>query len=657
MAKKHALKACHVLCGMEHEGDSLHATLEGDEDTKQSRRTRLIVRNLPWNCTEETFQELFHKFGTVTEVKIPKKEDGRMRGFGFVQFTHGHESAKAIKGVTEINGRKVAIDWCLPREVYQEERVIENRNAALKEEKEESSDEEMEVESQSLPDVKEDSGDDEKFEETDSEAEPEDSEPEPEVKPVVKPKTKISETGADVLEGRSVFLRNIPFDAQDSEIKEMCEPYGEVVRVTVVRNEAGVAKGVAFIEFKRKDEADQCVVNSKELNLNGRPIFARTSLPQSNINEMKKQKDEIKTAKNDKRNLTLAREGEIREGTAAWTGISQPDRERRERMAKERYEKLKNYENFIDPTKVIVHNIPKSWTEEDVALLCRKAANGDITKSVAQRQKQIDTIHLMLDKAKADIKDRSRGFAFIKFKSETDALKCLRTLNNHPSAFFGDKRPIVEFAVENSKALKILEDRKERNKKRIELRKEVDGEEPKVFKKSNKRPWQLAKEERRKKRRAEARAAKTGEEGGAEDGDKMEGIVSQTAEIQTAENPKQQKIEKPKHVNKPLVKKAVQKENPEYAGIQVQKGMAGNLKRPKHTGVKIRARDKGKITVQRQLESKLKRKQNLKKLTAGMDKEKIVKKVQKKTKVDQKDAMDKLVNNYKSKISAGLKLL
>ena len=54
-----------------------------------------------------------------------------MRGFGFVQFTHGHESAKAIKGVTEINGRKVAIDWCLPREVYQEERVIENRNVSL----------------------------------------------------------------------------------------------------------------------------------------------------------------------------------------------------------------------------------------------------------------------------------------------------------------------------------------------------------------------------------------------------------------------------------------------------------------------------------------------------------------------------------------------
>jgi RNA recognition motif-containing protein len=120
------------------------------------------------------------------------------------------------------------------------------------------------------------------------------------------------------------ICKNRPQVLPESKISKiyiftLYKPYGEVVRVTVVRNEAGVAKGVAFIEFKRKDEADQCVVNSKELNLNGRPIFARTSLPQSNINEMKKQKDEIKTAKNDKRNLTLAREGEIREGTAAWT--------------------------------------------------------------------------------------------------------------------------------------------------------------------------------------------------------------------------------------------------------------------------------------------------------------------------------------------------
>ena len=75
----------------------MHAALKGDEDAKLHRRTRLIVRNLPWSINEEKMEKVFHKFGTVTEVKLPKKEDGRLRGFGFVQFSHGHESAKAIK--------------------------------------------------------------------------------------------------------------------------------------------------------------------------------------------------------------------------------------------------------------------------------------------------------------------------------------------------------------------------------------------------------------------------------------------------------------------------------------------------------------------------------------------------------------------------------
>ena len=75
-------------------------------------------------------------------MKIPTKEDGRMRGFGFVQFTHGHESAKAIGDLTEIDGRKVAADWSLPREVYQEMKESEEPEEA--EESEEENEEENE---------------------------------------------------------------------------------------------------------------------------------------------------------------------------------------------------------------------------------------------------------------------------------------------------------------------------------------------------------------------------------------------------------------------------------------------------------------------------------------------------------------------------------
>ena len=89
--KKHALKACHILCGLEHNSVKLHASLETKNDLKAHRRTRIIVRNLPWSCTEESLGKLCRQWGNVTEVKIPTKEDGRMRGFGFIQFTHGHE--------------------------------------------------------------------------------------------------------------------------------------------------------------------------------------------------------------------------------------------------------------------------------------------------------------------------------------------------------------------------------------------------------------------------------------------------------------------------------------------------------------------------------------------------------------------------------------
>lgn len=92
------------------------------------------------------------------------------------------------------------------------------------------------------------------------------------------------------------------------------------------------------------------------------------------------------------------------------------------------------------------------------------------------------------------------------FVREEDALKCLRILNNHPDVFFKDKRPIIEFAVENSKALKILSDRVERNRKKLELRRQIDNTGDQLQaepdkKKKRLRPWQIAKEERKKKRR------------------------------------------------------------------------------------------------------------------------------------------------------------
>lgn len=48
--------------------------------TKTLKKSRLIVRNLSFKCSEEDIQEVFEKFGPVLRVDIPKKENGYMRG-------------------------------------------------------------------------------------------------------------------------------------------------------------------------------------------------------------------------------------------------------------------------------------------------------------------------------------------------------------------------------------------------------------------------------------------------------------------------------------------------------------------------------------------------------------------------------------------------
>lgn len=56
-------------------------SLEGKKtSSKTLKKSRLIVRNLSFKCSEEDVKEAFKKFGTVLNVEIPLKTDGRMFG-------------------------------------------------------------------------------------------------------------------------------------------------------------------------------------------------------------------------------------------------------------------------------------------------------------------------------------------------------------------------------------------------------------------------------------------------------------------------------------------------------------------------------------------------------------------------------------------------
>ncbi|CAI6000373.1 unnamed protein product [Closterium sp. NIES-64] len=62
---------------------------------------------------------------------------------------------------------------------------------------------------------------------------------------------------------------------------------------------------------------------------------------------------------------------------------------------------------------------------------------------------QVKVVMREADRVGLDGKPPSKGAAFIEFSEHQHAVTALRALNNHPTVFSRDARPIVEFAIEN----------------------------------------------------------------------------------------------------------------------------------------------------------------------------------------------------------------
>lgn len=63
--------------------------------------TNVYVKNINPEATDDQFRELFEKFGDVTSSSLARDQEGKSRGFGFVNFTT-HEAA--YKAVDDLNG-------------------------------------------------------------------------------------------------------------------------------------------------------------------------------------------------------------------------------------------------------------------------------------------------------------------------------------------------------------------------------------------------------------------------------------------------------------------------------------------------------------------------------------------------------------------------
>lgn len=244
-----------------------------------NRKARLIVRNLPFKTTEEKIREHFEKYGQINEINLLKRSDGKLVGCGFIQFNAVQEAAKALYNTSgkPFMGRDIVTDWAVPKD-----RFVEQLNSDVKVEiKDENGEtpapiigdidttieikDEVKVEeadqqiksiedgakSDNEEDVKPESEDDVKSESDDDDIKSETDEDEVEIKSQIsETETKPKVISNDVSEGRTVFVKNVPFMATNDDLKFCMQQFGRVFYALVCKDQyTEHSKGTAFVKF------------------------------------------------------------------------------------------------------------------------------------------------------------------------------------------------------------------------------------------------------------------------------------------------------------------------------------------------------------------------------------------------------------------------
>ncbi|CAF1685073.1 unnamed protein product, partial [Adineta ricciae] len=176
--------------------------------------------------------------------------------------------------------------------------------------------------------------------------------------------------------------------------------------------------------------------------------------------ELRDQKYE-KNKKNDQRNLSLANCGVILK--LEDLDGNENDLRKRQKLEDEKRQKLKNPLYFISPTRLTIHNLPPNVDDDKLRKLILDTLKKD---KIPMKDVIINECRVMKKNKEAR---KSLGFGFVNITRHEFALRLIELLNNNKHVFGPNRRPIIQFSIENRRALQLQEQRRERLKAKQEL--------------------------------------------------------------------------------------------------------------------------------------------------------------------------------------------
>ena len=156
---------------------------------------------------------MFEPYGMITSAVIQADEDGKNKGFGFVNFETHDQAAKAVEALhdNEINGKRLFV----ARAQKKQEREEELRRS---------------------------------FEAAKME--------------------KLSKWQAV-----NLYVKNIDDDMEDEKLRGEFEPFGTITSAKIMRDEKGHSKGFGFVCYSSPDEATKAIAEMNNKMIGNKPLY------------------------------------------------------------------------------------------------------------------------------------------------------------------------------------------------------------------------------------------------------------------------------------------------------------------------------------------------------------------------------------------------
>lgn len=221
--------------------------------------TNVYIKNIDLEVSDEQFRDLFEKYGEITSATLSRDQDGKSRGFGFVNYST-HESAQAAveeMNDKEVNGQKLYVGRAQKK--HEREDELRKQYEAARLEK------------------------------------------------------------ASKYQGVNLYVKNLTDDVDDEKLRELFGPYGTITSAKVMRDASNVeriqasesekeengekenvkeeaekaeekkepegddkqpkkkvfgkSKGFGFVCFSSPDEASKAVTEMNQRMINGKPLY------------------------------------------------------------------------------------------------------------------------------------------------------------------------------------------------------------------------------------------------------------------------------------------------------------------------------------------------------------------------------------------------